>query len=66
MNPRPGPPGGWTRLAVDDDKARDAIAKHRSEAELAAAIERSAGAQRPGRFRRLTALALRLRGRGGS
>jgi hypothetical protein len=53
-------------LAVDDDKARDAIAKHRAEAELAAGIERPAGAERPNRFRRLVALALRLRGRRGS
>ena len=66
MNPRPGPPGGWTRLAVDDDKARDAIAKHRAEAEVAAGIERSRGEERPGRFRRLAALAARLRGRSGS
>jgi hypothetical protein len=53
-------------LAVDDDKARDAIAKHRAEAELAAQAEPPARADGRGRFGRLAALALRLRGRGGS
>jgi hypothetical protein len=64
MNPRPGPPGSWTRLAIDDDKARDAIAKHRAEAD-AAAIDRSDGTPRPSPFPRLATLVTRLFRRGG-
>jgi hypothetical protein len=55
-----------SQLAAWADRNDEKLREHRAEAELAAGMERSSGAERPSRFAGLAALAARLRGRRGS